>query len=213
MRTRIAGRLAIVFTALMTFLAVPAQAQIVAIGASNTAGKGVGASEAFPAQLEAMLGTKGRSMHVTNVGISGDTTGGMLARLSGNVPASTKIVILQFGCNDARRGLTGREGDIARIKSQLSARDPLHRGRRLRQGGAAGRPEAAGRTASDGRRASAGGGGTAAADTLTPEGGVTPAGAEEEVDRWRESTCRLISIKTLAGFASTITTGSAHVVD
>ncbi len=122
MKTRIAGRLAIAFAALMMLLAVPAQAQIVAIGASNTAGKGVGASEAFPAQLEAMLRAKGRTIRVTNAGISGDTTGGMLARLSGDVPAGTKIVILQFGGNDARRGLTGREGNIAQIKGQLSAR-------------------------------------------------------------------------------------------
>jgi acyl-CoA thioesterase-1 len=46
----------------------------------------------------------------------------MLARLSSEVPAGTKIVILQFGGNDARRGLTGREGNIAQIKSRLSAR-------------------------------------------------------------------------------------------
>jgi acyl-CoA thioesterase I len=122
MNTRIANRLAIAFAALMILLAVPAHAQIVAIGASNTAGKGVGASEAFPAQLEAMLRAKGRTIHVANAGISGDTTGGMLARLSSEVPAGTKIVILQFGGNDARRGLTGREGNIAQIKGQLSAR-------------------------------------------------------------------------------------------
>jgi acyl-CoA thioesterase-1 len=122
MSTRIASRLEIAFAALTLLLAVPAQAQIVALGASNTAGKGVGASEAFPAQLEAMLRAKGRNIHVTNAGISGDTTGGMLARLASDVPAGTKIVVLQFGGNDARRGLTGREGNMAQVKSQLSAR-------------------------------------------------------------------------------------------
>ena len=69
-----------------------------------------------------MLRAKGRNIHVTNAGISGDTTGGMLARLFSDVPAGTKIVILQFGGNDTRRGLTGREGNIAQVKSQLSAR-------------------------------------------------------------------------------------------
>jgi acyl-CoA thioesterase I len=121
MNARIAGRSVIAAAALMLCLAMPARAQIVALGASNTAGKGVGASEAFPAQLEAMLRAKGRNMHVTNAGISGDTTSGMLARVSG-VPEGTKIVILQFGGNDARKGLTGREGRIAQIKSQLNAR-------------------------------------------------------------------------------------------
>jgi acyl-CoA thioesterase I len=112
MNARIAGRSVIAAAALMLCLAMPARAQIVALGASNSAGKGVGASEAFPAQLEAMLRAKGRNMHVTNAGISGDTTSGMLARVSG-VPEGTKLVILQFGGNDARKGLTGREGRIA----------------------------------------------------------------------------------------------------
>jgi acyl-CoA thioesterase-1 len=171
MNMRTAGRLAMVVAALMTFFAVPARAQIVAIGASNTAGKGVGASEAFPAQLEAMLRTKGRNMHVTNAGVSGDTTGGMLARLSGDVPAGTKIVILQFGGNDARRGLTGREGNIAQIKGQLNARGIRYIEADGFVRAALHAAEAAGRAAPDGRRASAGGGGPAAADTLTPEGG------------------------------------------
>jgi acyl-CoA thioesterase-1 len=119
MNGRIAIRL-IAFAALI--LAVPAQAQIVALGASNTAGRGVGASDAFPAQLEAMLRAKGSHMHVTNAGISGDTTAGMLARLSSDVPAGTKIVVLQFGGNDARKGRTDREANIAQIKGQLKAR-------------------------------------------------------------------------------------------
>jgi acyl-CoA thioesterase-1 len=122
MNARIAGRSIMAVAALMLCLAMPARAQIVALGASNTAGKGVGSSEAFPAQLEAMLRASGRNMHVANAGISGDTTAGMLARLSSDVPAGTKIVILQFGGNDARKGLGGREENIARIKSQLQAR-------------------------------------------------------------------------------------------
>ena len=46
-----------------------AQAQIVAIGASNVAGRGVSSSDAWPAQLEGMLAAKGRHVHVTNAGI------------------------------------------------------------------------------------------------------------------------------------------------
>jgi acyl-CoA thioesterase-1 len=66
MNARIAGRSTITLAVLMMLLACPAQGQIVAIGASNTAGYGVGASQAFPAQLEAMLRAKGSNMHVTN---------------------------------------------------------------------------------------------------------------------------------------------------
>jgi len=121
---RITGQSAFALAALMMLVAFPAQAQIVAIGASNTAGYGVGAAQAFPAQLEAMLRAKGSNMHVTNAGVSGDTTAGMLSRLGAAVPAGTKIVILQFGGNDFRKGRTGadRPANIAQIESQLRAR-------------------------------------------------------------------------------------------
>jgi len=99
-----------------------AHAQIVCLGASNTAGKGVGASSAFPAQLEAILSARGRPMSVSNAGISGDTTAGMLARLSSTVPKGTRIVVVQYGGNDARRGGTDRRANIAQIQQQLQAR-------------------------------------------------------------------------------------------
>jgi acyl-CoA thioesterase-1 len=69
-----------------------------------------------------MLRAKGLDAHVANAGINGDTTGGMLARLSSAVPAGTQIVILQPGGNDQRKGQSGRESNIAAIRSQLAAR-------------------------------------------------------------------------------------------
>jgi acyl-CoA thioesterase-1 len=111
--------------ALLSFAAIAsANAQIVALGASSTAGYGVGASAAYPAQLEAMLRAKGRPMSVSNAGISGDTTGGMLARLSSAVPPGTKIVILQIAGNDAMKGMsaTAAAANRAEIRRQLHAR-------------------------------------------------------------------------------------------
>lgn len=101
-----------------------ASAQIVALGASNTQGRGVSSSEAFPAQLESILRARGSSTQVTNAGISGDTTGGMLSRLSSSVPEGTKIVIVQYGGNDNRKGFdpTMRQANIASIEQQLRAR-------------------------------------------------------------------------------------------
>jgi acyl-CoA thioesterase-1 len=102
-----------------------ASAQIVALGASNVEGHGVSPSEAWPAQLEGMLRAKGSGAHVTNAGVSGDTTGEVLARLSSAVPAGTKVVILDTGpFNDVR---TGGSADIAQtnivaIKRQLAGR-------------------------------------------------------------------------------------------
>jgi acyl-CoA thioesterase I len=107
-----------------------AAAQIVALGASNTQGKGVSPSEAWPAVLESMLQAKGRNVHIANAGISGDTTGGMLARLDSSVPAGTTLVILNFGKNDFKRGKHGgglitpemRQANMARIVSELHRR-------------------------------------------------------------------------------------------
>jgi acyl-CoA thioesterase-1 len=81
--------------------------RIVALGASNTYGKGVSRPQAYPAQLQGLLKQRGVSAVVSNAGINGDTTGGMLARLSSAVPAGTKVVILQPGGND--RGEEAKE--------------------------------------------------------------------------------------------------------
>ena len=101
--------------------ACAASITIVALGASNTYGKGVARNEAYPAQLEAMLRAKGIDAHVINAGINGDTTGGMLSRL-GAVPAGTRIVILQPGGNDARKGLGGGADNVAAMTRRLAAR-------------------------------------------------------------------------------------------
>jgi acyl-CoA thioesterase-1 len=118
--------LGVAIVATVTFFlgSANANAQVVALGASNTAGKGVGESAAYPAQLQAILRSRGSSMSVANAGISGDTTAGMLARLSSSVPQGTKIVILQFGGNDARKGVSPaeRQANIAAIQTQLHAR-------------------------------------------------------------------------------------------
>lgn len=111
----------------------PAQAAstVVAIGASNTYGSGrgrtaggVSQSEAFPAQLEALLRARGYDLRVVNAGVPGDTTAGMLARLDSAVPDGTRVVIIQPGGNDARRGGSTAEAatNVAQMSSRLRAR-------------------------------------------------------------------------------------------
>jgi acyl-CoA thioesterase-1 len=101
-----------------------ADAQIVALGASSTAGYGVGAAAAYPAQLQEILRARGRPMSVTAAGVSGDTTAGMLGRLSSAVPPGTKIVILQIAGNDAMKGMSSAAAaaNRAEIRRQLHAR-------------------------------------------------------------------------------------------
>ena len=99
-----------------------AEVRIVALGASNTAGKGVGPQSAWPAQLERLLRAKGYNATVSNAGISGDDTGRMLARLDSAVPASTQLVILEKAAtNDRLRGVSTQR-NLAAISSRLRAR-------------------------------------------------------------------------------------------
>lgn len=107
------------------------QIGVVALGASNTYGKGrgrhpggVAPGRAYPAQLQAMLKARGYNVSVRNAGVPGDTTAGMLARLGSAAPNGTRVVILQPGGNDARRGIGAgqRAANIAEIRRRLQAR-------------------------------------------------------------------------------------------
>ena len=94
-------------------------ATVVALGASNTAGKGVSPGEAYPAQLEAILRARHLDVTVINAGVSGDTTGGMMARLDSVVPQGTRVVILQPGGNDRRKNAPDY---TAELQSKIRAR-------------------------------------------------------------------------------------------
>jgi acyl-CoA thioesterase I len=92
---------------------------IVALGASQTNGKGVARSEAYPAQLEMLLRAAGYNVHVLNEGISGETTCSMLGRLGSAVPGGTRAVILQPGGNDKRTASGDCSGEIeSRLKGR-----------------------------------------------------------------------------------------------
>ena len=83
----------------------PAEARIVVLGDSLSAGYGLPAAEAFPAQLEQALRQSGQAVRVINAGVSGDTTAGGLARLDWALVERPQLVIVQLGANDALRGL------------------------------------------------------------------------------------------------------------
>lgn len=78
--------------------------RIVVLGDSLSAGFGLKAADAFPAQLERLLKAKGYAIEIVNAGVSGDTTTGGLARLDWAVPDGVDAVILELGANDALRG-------------------------------------------------------------------------------------------------------------
>ncbi len=98
--------------------------QIVTLGDSNTAGFLVGRRNAFPALMEASLRSAGYDVKVSNRGISGDTTGGMLSRVDTAVRPGVSLAIVQGGYNDQRRGVSAQmtAANIDAILARLSAR-------------------------------------------------------------------------------------------
>jgi acyl-CoA thioesterase I len=83
--------------------------RIVAFGDSLTAGLGVAAEEAYPAQLQRRLESEGFRYRVINAGVSGDTTAGGLRRVDWVLKSHPDIVILELGANDGLRGLKLQE--------------------------------------------------------------------------------------------------------
>jgi acyl-CoA thioesterase I len=116
--------------ALLSFflLALPATAEtktILALGDSLTAGLGLDAPQAFPAQLEAALKAKGFDVLVVNAGVSGDTAAQGAARLDWSLTDDVDAVIVALGANDALRGLPPVQAEAALddILTKLKARN------------------------------------------------------------------------------------------
>jgi acyl-CoA thioesterase I len=116
-------RKVLIATIAVTFLGIgqsaAASIRIVAIGASNTSGWGVGEQAAYPARLEALLRARGYDVQVVNSGAAAQTTHGMLARIDSSVPNGTRLVILQPGANDLRF-LGSRETRTANINAMVA---------------------------------------------------------------------------------------------
>jgi acyl-CoA thioesterase I len=97
---------------------------IVAVGDSLTAGLGVAADQAYPAQLARRLHADGYHYRVVNAGVSGETSSGALSRIQWVISSlAPDIVILETGANDGLRGLDPRllEANLDRLVSRLQA--------------------------------------------------------------------------------------------
>ena len=81
-------------------------------------------NEAYPAQLEGMLRKKGFDVSVVNKGINGRTSADAIADLDASVPATTNIVIVQFGVNDVKHGISAGQvrSNMDQLVSRLRAR-------------------------------------------------------------------------------------------
>jgi acyl-CoA thioesterase-1 len=94
------------------------------LGDSITAGLGLPAAQALPAQLQAALARLGVSAVVRGAGVSGDTTAGGLARVDFSVQPDTDVCVVALGANDLLQGLepATTKGNLDRIVARLQAR-------------------------------------------------------------------------------------------
>lgn len=89
--------------------------RILALGDSLTEGYGLPPAQAWPAELERRLRAGGLSWQVVNAGVSGETTGGTLARVDRVLRGCRPdVVILAIGANDGLRG-----ADPERVRANL----------------------------------------------------------------------------------------------
>ncbi|MDZ4374581.1 MAG: arylesterase [Phenylobacterium sp.] len=77
---------------------------VTVLGDSITAGYGLPAKAALPAQLQAALARMGVSAVVRGAGVSGDTTAGGLARVDFSVRKDTVVAVVALGANDLLQG-------------------------------------------------------------------------------------------------------------
>jgi acyl-CoA thioesterase-1 len=78
---------------------------LVVFGDSLSAGFGLEAGLSFPDFLQKKLDAEKYPWHVVNLGVSGDTTEGGVARLDSALALKPEIVVLELGGNDGLRGL------------------------------------------------------------------------------------------------------------
>ncbi|WP_395942894.1 arylesterase [Brevundimonas sp.] len=94
------------------------------LGDSITAGYGLPSSQALPVKLEEALEAAGLAVRVRGAGVSGDTTGGGLARLDHSVQDDTDLCIVALGGNDMLQGVEPAvvRANLQAIISGLKAR-------------------------------------------------------------------------------------------
>jgi acyl-CoA thioesterase-1 len=85
--------------------AAPHPIKILAFGTSLTQGYGLPPGTELPVLLEAMLKRAHVDATVINAGVSGDTTADGLSRLDWSLADNPDAAIVEFGGNDALRGL------------------------------------------------------------------------------------------------------------
>lgn len=104
--------------------AAPKAPVVTILGDSITAGLGLAAGDALPAQLQRALAGRGVAAVVRGAGVSGDTTAGGLARLDFSVQPDTRVCVVELGANDYLQSVEPKvmQANLLAIVRRLKAR-------------------------------------------------------------------------------------------
>lgn len=118
----------LLFPLLLLFLwappAIAAPVKILMLGTSLTQGLGLPPGTEIPAVLQARLKATGIDATVINAGVSGETSAAGLSRLDWSLADKPNAVIVEFGSNDALRGISPAQTEqnlsaiLARLKEK-----------------------------------------------------------------------------------------------
>jgi acyl-CoA thioesterase I len=122
---RLLSAVAVLWLAVSVTPAIASQPmKILAFGTSLLQGYGLPPGTELPALIESRLRAAHVSAQVINAGVSGDTSAGGLSRLEWSLADHPDAAIVEFGGNDALRGIAPRETEknlsaiLQRLKSK-----------------------------------------------------------------------------------------------
>ena len=99
---------------------------VVFVGTSLTAGLGLEPEEAYPSLIAERIEEAGLPYAVTNAGVSGETSAGLVARLDWLMEGDFDVIVVETGANDGLRGIpveTARR-NIDAILTRIRASKP-----------------------------------------------------------------------------------------
>ena len=101
-------------------------ATVLFAGTSLTAGYGLDPDSAYPQQVQRLMTADGMPFQVVNAGVSGETSSGLLRRLSWLMREPFDVIVIETGANDGLRAIpvATMEQNIQRIIDGVRAARP-----------------------------------------------------------------------------------------
>jgi acyl-CoA thioesterase-1 len=103
-----------------------ARASIVFAGTSLTAGLGLEPDSAYPMLIQRKIDSAGLPFEVTNAGVSGETSAGLIDRLDWLLRGDFRVLVLETGANDGLRGVPTAtlRANLATALDRIKAKRP-----------------------------------------------------------------------------------------